>query len=160
MSKSDHIVTFTKKQYFTLMKAIFLSNWMVNSHTDGSPGNTANPEFEDLDRYIFSQAERFGLGKYVDNKLAGDGKYYESRKFEDESGVYAIIEEYMEENFWDELINRLALRDFDQQYNRDQKRAMVGMERSDKIYDIVLRWAEEIDENGLKNIIIKNSRLS
>jgi hypothetical protein len=138
------------------MKAMFLSNWMVNSHTDGSPGNTADAEYEELHHFIFSHAAKFGLGKYVDSELEGTGKFYENRKFEDESSVYGIIDEYMELSFWDELINRLAVRDFDKQYSREQRRAMTNIERSEKIYDNVLSWEEEIDENGLKNIVINN----
>ena len=48
-------INFTKKQYETLLKAVYLGNWMVSSTSDEPEGN----QFDELEEYVFSFAKDF-----------------------------------------------------------------------------------------------------
>lgn len=145
-------ISLTRQQYFSLLKTVYLGNWMANANKDGSPSEKRLQEFEDTENVILSYAKQFGYSKYVDDELANEGQYFPTRAFEEETDVELLIDEYTQDMFWDELIERLAERDFKKRYNRAQIRAMSMEERIQKRYEFIEKWAEEIDENGLDNI--------
>jgi hypothetical protein len=97
-------IEISKSQYKTLVKALFLASWVVNSHKTEEPDD----EFERLEQYILSQGKFFDLKNVeFDDK---HGKYYHDREFEEKTLKH--LDEFVDESFWDELIDRLANRDF------------------------------------------------
>ena len=52
-------IEISKTQYKTLVKALFLANWVVNCHETDEPDD----EFERLEQYILSHWEFFHLKK-------------------------------------------------------------------------------------------------
>ena len=57
-------IDFTKEQFETLLKAVYLGNWMVkNAEVEEED---SDKDFEDLESYILTQAAKFGLDQYAD----------------------------------------------------------------------------------------------
>lgn len=149
-------IGFTKEQFKILLKLAYLGEWMVNANRDGSAENPRKKEYEKLEDYIFSFAKEFGFGEYVDNEDADKGKFFPTRIFEEETDVHKLHEEYDEETFWDELIDRLGERDFYRHYSKNKLQKMSQKERFVNLYEFIDKWAEEIDENGIERLEIKN----
>lgn len=148
-------IDFTPKQFETLLKLAYLGNWMANAHREGSPEDPQKEEYEEVEDYIFSFARQFGFDEFVDDNDAGEGKFYPTRKFEEETDVNELHEEYDEETFWDEIIERLGARDFYRHYPKKVLQKMSRDERVDKLYEFIGKWADEIDEHGIENLEIK-----
>lgn len=151
----------SKEQFKTLLKLVYLGNWLANASRDGRPENPHKEEYETTEDYIFSFAKQFGFGEYVDDEEAGEGKFYPTRMFEEETDIQELIDEYDEETFWDEIIDRLGERDFHRRYSKDEIQKMSREERFKKLYEFIDKWADEIDENGIERLgIIKKDASS
>lgn len=138
-----------------MLKLVYLGNWLANAQRDGSLENPQKEEYEKLEDYIFSFAKQFGLDEWVDDENAAEGKFFPTREFEEGTDVQELIEEYDEKTFWDELIDRLGDRDFYWQYSKNEIFKMTQKERFDKLYEFIDKWADEINENGIERLGIK-----
>jgi len=156
LNKNKQIeIGFTKKQFEILLKLVYLGNWMANANRVGTPNDPMKKEYEEIERYIFSFAKKFGLDEYVDDEDAEKGEFYPARKFEEETDVYELHNEYDEVTFWDELVERLGDRDFFRHYSKKEIRKMEREERFEKIYEFIDKWAEEINKYGIERLEIK-----
>lgn len=156
-NSKKHAVALTKKQYMALMKAVYLGNWIANAHRGDGPANPRLEEFEDTENVILSHAKQFGFEEYVDDELANEGQHFPTRMFDETSGVMDLIDEYDDDTFWDEIVERLAQRDFENRYSLDEIRKMTNEDRANKIYKYINKWAKEINANGLDNLSIKKA---
>ena len=68
----------TKKQYETLMKLVYLGNWVVNGYKKEDKA----ADTDHLENYIYAKAGDFGLGSLVFYDEEQDG-YYPSTETED-----------------------------------------------------------------------------
>ena len=118
-------IAFTKKQFENLLKMVYLGNWMANAHrTDDTI-----EKYEDLEYYIFSFAKDFGFKEYADDEKVGDGKFYPTCVFEEETDINKLHDEYDNDTFWNEIVDRLAERDFVRKYGIDKIQKMSREER-------------------------------
>ena len=132
-------IEFSKTQYKTLVKALFLASWVVNSHKTEKPDD----EFERLEQYILSQGKFFDLKNVeFDEK---HGKYYHEMDFEQKTLKH--LDEFVNETFWVELIDRLAERDFFNALGKSEIRQLSQDERFSKFY--------EFAEHGIDNLVIR-----
>lgn len=143
-------IDFTKKQFESLMKAVYLGNWMANAHRI----DDFEVNYEEIQDYIFSKAPEFGFNDYVDNEKVGDGKFYPTNYFSKYTDVHELHNEYDEETFWHEIIDRLANKDFVNRYGVSVITKMSFEERMKKMDGFVEKWEDEINENGLNRIDI------
>jgi hypothetical protein len=142
-------INFTKKQYIDLLKLTHLGDWMANAHR--IPGEEEE-KFRDILQHIHSHAKEFGCDDLVE-KGKGDDAFYATQKLYDET--MGIVDEYDDENFWNELIERLTDRDFFDRYGVDGIAAMSGfperMEKRDPFED---KYADEFEAHGIGRLEI------
>jgi len=74
-------INFTKKQYEDLIKLVYLGNWFVNSHRTNDV-----VEYEELEQYIFSYFEDFGMEQYIEYDKTID-EYFPTREFEADTEI-------------------------------------------------------------------------
>jgi hypothetical protein len=152
-SMQKHSIEFNRDQYFILMKAVYLGNWMVNAHrTDDT-----KEEYEAIEEKIFSFAPKFGLDKFVDHE--NTDHYYPTRYFEEETDVHDLHDEYDEETVWDELANWLGERDFFARYSKAEVMAMSREEFFAKKSKFVDVYEEEFHKHGLDRIRIEKGKI-
>ena len=149
-------IEFSKEQFLTLMKIVYLGNWMANANRDGSHKDPVVKEYEKMEDYIFSLATQFGFDKYLDHKPKDGDRYFPTGLFEEETGVNELHDEYDENIFWDELPDRLGDRDFYKKYSKKDWEKMTQDERFLKLQECIVAWEKELEENGIERIgIIK-----
>lgn len=143
-------IEFSKTQYKTLVKALFLASWVVNSHRSEEPDD----EFEHLEQHILSHGKFFDLKNVdFDDK---HGKYYHNMDFEQKTLTH--LDDFVEESFWDELIDRLAERDFIRLYGETRIRKMSRDERFAKFHECAAPYEKEFSEQGLDDLVIRSSK--
>lgn len=145
-------IELTGKQYFALLKAVYLGNWIANANRDGSADDPHKDEYETIEDYIFSFAKHFGFDEYVDNDDADRSKFYPTRKFEEGTDVNELHDEYDEETFWDELCDRLGKRDFARKYSKEERKNMSDEEHFIKLQECAIAWEEEAENNGIERL--------
>ncbi len=142
-------INLTKKQYETLIKLIYLGEWVGNAHRTDDRVR----EFEELEQYILSFYKDFGMQRYItyDERLK---MFFPTAEFEDETKVDEYIEEYNDNTFWEELIYRLANRDLIERYGEDAVENMDWEERMRKEEIFIEEYEEEFGRHGVKNLVI------
>ncbi len=137
-------IDLSKEQYLTLIKLLQLGNWPLGL-------TEANQELvgkaEDLEQYIFSLAGDFEAGEeiYYDKE---EEYYYLSENVK--NTVEAIIDEYEEDVFWDQLTHKLATIDLKRQIT---VHASIE-EKINQLFQLKARYEKYFLENGLDKINI------
>jgi len=141
-------IEFNKNQYEGLIKLVYLGNWMVNAYRI----DDCLREFEEIEEYVLSFSDEMDFDNYVvyDKKFK---KHFPTRKFEEEVHVY--VDEYNDEMFWDELIDRFAKRDFINKYGQEAIRKMDLEERFGKLQPFINKYEREFGKYGIENLVIK-----
>ena len=141
-------IEISKTYYKTLVKALFLANWVVNCHKTEEPDD----EFERLEQYILSQGKFFDLKSVeFDEK---HGKYYHDLDFEQKTLEH--LDEFVNESFWDELTERLAQRDFVRELGEEAFLEMSRDERFTRFWEFADRYEAEFAEHGIDNLVLRS----
>ena len=154
MKQEKQKIELTKEQFLTLMKVVYLGNWMANANRTGGKDDPNVKEYEEISDYIFSLASRFDLEKYISHEAEDGDKYFLTNEFEEKTDVKRLHEDYDEETFWDELPERLGERDFYRMYSKEDWKKMTRDERFIKLQECIIKWEEEVDNNGIEKLEI------
>jgi hypothetical protein len=137
-------IDLSKEQYLTLVKLLQLGNWPLGL-------TEANQELvnkaEDLEQYIFSLARDFEAADeiYYDKE---EEYYYLSEDLKDT--VEAIIDDYEEDVFWDQLTHKLATIDLKREVSIN---ASIE-QKINRLFQLKARYEKYFLENGLDKIDI------
>jgi hypothetical protein len=141
---------FTKAQYRRLLDVVYAGMMVVNG--DRIPRDRIQ-EYEEIEQYIYAQAQKFGLGHLVKYNEA-QGRYYTTRDF-DGTEIGDLIDQYHESIFWSGLALNLAKRD-----------ALMALKRKEIKNKDVARmilereavYREEFIENSLDNLYLQGRK--
>jgi len=141
-------INFTKKQYWTLIKAIEVGGSVYGIIGDEmrKKYKKQSMEIEDLQTYLMKFADDFGFKNITENI---EGKLYLKEEVFDK--IQEDVDEYNNFIFWDELIMRLGKRDFfntitnEEQEYIDQNNGWLP-KRIQECYD---KWRKEFEKYGL-----------
>ena len=141
-------ITFTDKQYETLIKLAYLGEWMVNSIRS----EDTMDEFDEMLSYLLSFAKEAGGERHVryDEEMKA---HLPSEQFEDE--VQPFVTQYNNETFWDELVHRLAERDMVRQYGAEAVGRMDFEERMDKEQPFLEKYYSAFEKKGIDALQIR-----
>lgn len=137
----------SKEEFESLMKLVYLGNWMANANKS----DDKIEKYESMMNKVFSKAKDAGFGDYIITK---NRQIYLTEKFEEETDVNKIHDDYDEDTFWGELIDRLAMKEFIQKYGDEEIETMSMEERIEKSDEFFEKYEEEIKNNGLNRIEI------
>lgn len=141
-------VEFSKSQFETLLKLIYLAHWMANGVKIADDRLVS---VDDLEQYVYACAQQNGLSDWVEyDDLAK--LFLASQSLEENIEIQQIKDEYNEEIFWSELIQRLAARDFINRYGEEALVKMNATEQKEKKSDLLKKYAKEFEENGIENL--------
>ncbi|OFX27380.1 MAG: hypothetical protein A2Z07_08570 [Armatimonadetes bacterium RBG_16_67_12] len=138
-------IEFSKEQFRALLELVYLGEYMVNGIR--SPGEYL-ARFDEFQQYVYSMAARFGIADVAefDDRLR---KYFPSDSFDEAMQEY--IGAYDNETFWEELIHRLAERDFGEYYG-DAAQHFVPEDRFARISPLIERYEEEAEKHGIDRL--------
>ena len=148
-------IDLTKKQFESLLKLCYIGNWMANAQRTGAKDDPMVQEYEDIYEHIQSLAPKFGLNKLVqwDEECK---RYFATADFEEAEDTHGLIDEYDENSFWDDLIERLADRDFDKAYLEKERKSMSFEEFYTKRQPFEDKWSKEIYKHGVTKLDVHN----
>lgn len=138
---------FSEAEFRKLVEAMYLADWVTNAHT--VPDSITNPY--SLDQKIYKQAKAAGCGDLVVYEEK-EKAFCPSRKLEEKG--HDVLDVYDEETFWEELVNRLALRDLEEERGAEVLEKMSPEERTSALDEIEEKYQMECETNGIHRLEI------
>lgn len=150
-------INVTKKEFKDLMDMLQIVQWIMNAHAVGVEDE--KPHFNEIEQKIYGLAKEMGLGDLVEysNEM---GRFYPSYRYEEANDWEEYIDEYDENSFWSKLSGKLAARDLFAQVGEQAFREMNVQERAAKLLELETWYDNEFEENGIKNIQVKQAKLA
>lgn len=143
-------INLTKKEYETLLDVLYIADWVTRAHEEEA--SPALSHFKEFEQRIMSLAGEYGLDDCVDRNKE-TGLYYLTKQHLNGSDVTAKIENFENATFWEELLERLARRDFIRQYGEAAILKMPVSERFEKEIKFFEKYDKEFGINGLDNLV-------
>jgi len=143
-------INITPDHFKTLVRLIYTGHWMLTAHKE-----TPDEVIDTVASHIYSFAKSAGVESLVEAD-ADNGRFYPTRQFEDLMDEF--LRDYDDQTFWDELIDRLASRDFLVQYGEKAINKMTPIERLTKMEEFEERYNEEFADHGLERVAIDDGK--
>ncbi len=146
-------INITKKEYQLFLDMVYLSDWVLYAHSEERA--EGKKPYKELEQKILSFANEFGMEEVVEKNEKSD-EHILNKKFTVNSQIVKYIDEFENATFWEELVERLARRDFIKKYGEEAILQMTVSERFEKEMTFHQQYHKEFDKNGLDNLQIHN----
>jgi hypothetical protein len=142
-------IELTKQQLESLVKIVYLGSWVVNSWRteEEAPGDV-----DEVEQIVLSAAGKNGLNEYVEIDEE-EGRFFPSAEVDEK--MAETIDTYNDNTFWDELIYRLADRDYIRKHGEEAFEELSTREGMEKERPFVDKYEKEFYENGLDRLEIR-----
>ncbi|EMN50150.1 hypothetical protein LEP1GSC088_2589 [Leptospira interrogans str. L1207] len=151
-------IELTRDQYQALLKSLAITRFLYHSILDeeepAADRLDSYDTFEDMEQQILSYAKAVEASHLVAYDKEEE-LHYLTREFEEKTDISDLITEYQDSIFWDELIQRLAARDFLRIYDESEIKGMAIEERIEKEAPFISKYEEIFIESGIENLEIK-----
>ena len=127
-------INLTAEQARDLLRLVYLGNWLANSQRVGTEEDPLIEDFDALQKQLFAVAS------------------IPEAAIETDTLVAKAIEEYREEVFWDELVERLAHRDFERLWGLCPDNDELSPEMETEYEKIQMRYETELEESGVDRL--------
>jgi hypothetical protein len=143
-------INFTKKEYKSLIEALDITNWIINSFRGNFGFGGESKKHVELANKIHSYAEEIGCEEHIKPNESVTG--CRLRVGTENTETRAYIEQFVENSFWLELANKLAERDVLNKYSVLSLSDIPTEERIDMLCEAENKWEDEFDKYGLERI--------
>lgn len=134
----------TTEEYRSLMKVVFLGNWMANAYKE-----EPQAEYENVEQLILSRASTFNADEEVGYDAQKKTWVY---KREYEELMQEQVNEYNVEALYDELGYWLARRDLVNAIGEEKSEGLTPAGLSDAAAPYLQKYDREFEENGIERI--------
>ncbi|MFW6303806.1 MAG: hypothetical protein ACOC2L_04220 [Candidatus Sumerlaeota bacterium] len=149
-------IEFTREEFRNLMDMICIAEWIMNSNTVGERKETA--DYRELEQKIYSHCEEMGVGDLVE-KSKELGRFYPTDEYRENGPPMQFIDEYTEDIFWEELINRMAERDAIKMAGSAEAYLEWQIGKQIEILcNLEQKYANAFEKKGLDALILKTSK--
>ncbi len=146
----------TKKEYRALLDLIAVGDWVLHSHT--VQDKDCSVTHRAVMKKIFSYSSEMQCEDLVEYDQKTD-ECYETCAYE-EVIQEVFIQPYNDETFWEELADRLAMRDAVREIGEDNLKTMEPLERVKLLGDKTDTYENEFEEHGLEYLTIIRNNLT
>ena len=103
-------IKLSNEEYKTLVDAFYIADWVLHAHISSKERPPETKAFRKLEQKIYKLGDKFGSKDLFETIKNNDGtKYCPNRELEEKNQEF--IDEFNENSFWEELIDRLSDRD-------------------------------------------------
>ena len=139
-------ISLTKEQLETLVELAYLGEWMANAHHI-----EPTKKYAELAAKIYSSAAQAGSDRVIEYPV-GSKKHAPSGELD--NALQKMRAQYDEISFWNELIERLAVRDLERKLGFEAVQQLGFDEYSDAQEAASLPYQDEFDHHGIDNLEI------
>ena len=149
---SDMQIDFSKEEYSTFLEILEIAHWVLFAHRTDEPQD--RKRHKDFEQKIYSYVEALGFGDLItyDEELES---YFPTREHDENSPARTFIDEFENETFWSELIERLAEMEMLRTLGEKKVLKMTPEERFRANYDFEQKYEKEFEEHGIERLRIR-----
>ncbi len=145
-------IDISTKEYRDLLDILHIADVVMSGHRRDEDKRTERHRA--LIQKLYALARGVGLDLLVSYNESMN-QYVPSPDYEQNTLVHAVIDEFGNHLFWDELINRLSSRDAEQiAGGNDRLNAMSNSDRQNLEGPIRQRYIDEFTANGVANLVL------
>ena len=145
-------IEFTSQEYRDLLDILHIADIIMSGHRKQQDPRSARHRA--LVRKIYSLAQTAGYGSLIQSD-AHSQSYTMTAEFEEKTIAHAVIDEFSDHLFWDELITRLSVRDAAENAGGPERlRTMSDSERQAVEGPIRKQYIDEFTKNGVANVVV------
>lgn len=149
----------TPKEYRRILQMLYFADRMMNGRREDEPTGLRLKCDEVLQTFL-GHARQFGCADLVEEFEEEQFDFAEAMP--DEPGVSEAVREYDNDTFWQELVARLAERDYEQLHGRPAIPDPDGPPESDsdeearelELTRLEDEYWREFEANGVKNLLV------
>jgi hypothetical protein len=145
-------IEITKKEYRLLLDVFHIADWVLHSYKMEEGQETE--EYRNLEQKFFSFAQEMGFANLVEYDPEMK-QYFPTREYDETNVVMEAIVDYDNESFWEELMERLAMRDLILKEGKEKVLAMDDDKRLAKTEKLRDKYAAEFERHGISRVVIK-----
>ncbi len=142
----------SKEEYAKLVDLLYMAS--VVATANGTRDTPVTRSYEAVIQKFFALASRMDQG----DKIVYDfdlEKFLPAESFERSSAARTLLDEFTDESFWHELIERLTDRDLEHQVGgADKLRSLSMEERFDLETPVEERYLDEFEQHGIERLEI------
>ena len=144
-------IELSKEEYRNLIDMIQIAGWVMNAHKIEK--DPSIEKYSKLEQKIYSFANKMGCENLIEYDKEMN-EYFPTKEFDEGQGM-KYIDEYNNDSFWDELIDRIVVRDVIQKIGEKKARELTFEECLEAEEPLREKYSIEFEQNGLDNIEIK-----
>jgi hypothetical protein len=149
----------TPKEYRRILQMLYLADRVLNGRRDDEPTGLRLKCEEVLQAFLGSGTQ-FGCADLVEETPTGSLNFSEAMP--DEPGVKEAIQDYDDDAFWQELVARLAERDYERLHGRPALPDPDGVPeteeqqeaREEELSRLEDEYWREFESDGVKNLVV------
>jgi len=141
-------IQLTKEQLETLVKLVYLGNRMANDWRT----EDVLEEYDEVESLVLDAAHKNGLDDYMEYE-EDTGKAVPSGELEEK--MAEIADFYNDNTFWDQLIYRMADRDYVRKFGEDSLDELYTEQGMERERPLVERYEKEFNEHGLDRLEVR-----
>ena len=149
-------INITKNNYELIIKALSMSSFVYGNLSDfvDNKYKKDSDDLEILESYLLEYANDFHFNKNIDSF---DGKLYLNEEYND-----AVLDDlflYDDQQVYENLANKLDLRDFKMKYSQAEIDKMIEEHNGYlgvPLYDFEKRYYDEFEEHNYDRLFIKD----
>ena len=148
------LLNISKEEYRLLVEIIQVADYVMHAH-DAAPKEETE-DYRGLRKKIFSNFKKMGLEDLF--RYSEEHKdYIETEESLSESRHMALLENFVENEFWAQLAQRLAMRDLMEEMGEEELSEMDPSVFMEKVGEAGGVYDEEFAAHGIERIGIKES---
>jgi hypothetical protein len=141
----------SRRDYLALLTVMQMADWVLHAHKVDEREETA--AFRELEQKVFALADSFDCGHLVEYDDEEE-RYYPTAEFDESSPGMEFIEDFENESFWNELLERLVERDLVRQLGEKAVRRLDEEARCTKEEPYRRLYGEEFARHGVDRLEI------
>src|SRR5512147_2864069 len=156
-SRSPETMNFdiSKEEYEKLIDMLYIAELVVTANRTRDTALTRS--YETVIQKFYALASAMGQGDRIVYDFDLE-KFLPAKSLEDSATARTLLDEFIDESFWHELIARLTDRDLEHRVGGSEKLAAMGLEeRFDLEAPVEERYLDEFEQNGIERLQIVES---
>jgi len=144
------VLNISDDQFEKLIKLTYLGMWVADANFQQT--ETSLKEIEQL---IFQEAKERKAFQNLIQYNETEKRYYPTNVLHEDEVINNYLDDYEENCFWEELIDRLTKKSLIEEYGLEEILKMDSSRRMEAEKLLIEKYQTEFENNGIKNLKIE-----
>jgi hypothetical protein len=142
-------VSFTPRDYSRILELAWLGLWVAGSRPDDP--ETTPERYRDASQKLFALAEGFGCADFV---AAGPDAALRPSKKLSEGPAREKLDQFLDDTFWAELVQRLAERDLRAELGATKLSDDLDEHETARLHEMEDNYWREFEKRGVDDVVV------